>query len=56
MTNQLIMKLIIFISFIFLSSCNTIEQNNQKAKNLYDYDIEQRLDSLGINLKVPKTS
>ena len=54
MTNQLIMKLIIFISFIFLSSCNTIEQNNQKAKNLYDYDIEQRLDSLGINLKVPK--
>jgi enamine deaminase RidA (YjgF/YER057c/UK114 family) len=48
------MKLVIFLSIVLLTSCNSTHQNAQKNENLYDYDIEQRLDSLGIILNVPK--
>lgn len=47
------MKLIIFLSIVLLTSCNSTHQNAQKDENLYDYDIEERLDSLGITLHEP---
>lgn len=48
------MKHLIFLFLIILTACNSVKQKEQTIENLYDYDIEQRLDSLGITLKVPK--
>jgi enamine deaminase RidA (YjgF/YER057c/UK114 family) len=48
------MKHLIFLFLIILTACNSVKQKEQTIENLYDYDIEQRLDSLGIILKVPK--
>ncbi len=48
------MKRLIFLFLIILTACNSVKQKEQTIENLYDYDIEQRLDSLGITLKVPK--
>jgi enamine deaminase RidA (YjgF/YER057c/UK114 family) len=47
------MKRLIFLFLIILTACNSVKQKEQTIENLYDYDIEQRLDSLGITLKVP---
>jgi len=47
------MKCIIFLFLITLTACNSVEQKEQTSENLYNYDIEQRLDSLGITLHEP---
>jgi enamine deaminase RidA (YjgF/YER057c/UK114 family) len=48
------MKRLIFLFLIILTACNSVKQKEQTIESLYNYDIEQRLDSLGITLKVPK--
>ena len=43
--------LLLFFTFL---SCQSNKHYENSYNNLYDYDIEQRLDSLGIKLNVPK--
>ena len=47
------MKHIILLLTIILFSCNTEKKETKPVDNLYDYDIEERLDSLGITLHEP---
>ncbi len=47
------MKRTILLLSIILLSCNTEKKETITNKNLYDYDIEERLDSLGITLTEP---
>jgi enamine deaminase RidA (YjgF/YER057c/UK114 family) len=43
---------ILLLSILFLS-CNSEKKEINTVENLYDYDIEERLDSLGITLHEP---
>ncbi len=47
------MKRTILLLSILVLSCNTEKKETITNKNLYDYDIEERLDSLGITLTEP---
>ncbi|MBN4084723.1 RidA family protein [Flavobacteriaceae bacterium AH-315-B10] len=47
------MKRTILLLSIILLSCNTEKKETITNNNLYDYDIEERLDSLGITLHEP---
>jgi enamine deaminase RidA (YjgF/YER057c/UK114 family) len=47
------MKHTILLLSIILFSCNSEKKEINTVENLYDYDIEQRLDSLGITLHEP---
>jgi enamine deaminase RidA (YjgF/YER057c/UK114 family) len=47
------MKHTILLLSILLMSCNPEKKEIKTVENLYDYDVEQRLDSLGITLHEP---
>lgn len=47
------MKKIVFLFTIILFTCNSETKNVKTFDDFYDYDIEQRLDSLGITLSEP---
>lgn len=48
------MKYAILLLIFTLLNCQSNKQLKHSYNELYDYDIEQRLDSLGIKLSVPK--
>lgn len=47
------MKQLILLLFILLTGCNTQNQATKTDENLYDYDVEQRLAELEIELNEP---
>jgi len=47
------MKPFILLFAVILCGCNSDSKDSKTTKNLYDYDIEERLDSLGITLHEP---
>ena len=48
------MKFVILLFFIILYSCNSDHQENLTSKNLYDYDVEERIKELSIELREPR--
>ncbi len=49
------MKHLLFILLILLSSCNPKAPETQNSESLYDYDIEEKIEELGIQLNPQKT-
>lgn len=47
------MKQAILLALIVLLSCNTETEVNERAESLYDYDVEERIKELGIELSEP---
>ena len=47
------MKPFILLFAVILCACNSESKDSKTTENLYDYDIEERLDSLGITLHEP---
>ena len=47
------MKNIFIISLIILAACNSRNPESKVVENLYDYDVEERIKELGINLPIP---
>jgi enamine deaminase RidA (YjgF/YER057c/UK114 family) len=47
------MKNIFIISLIILAACNSKNPESEVFENLYDYDVEERIKELGINLPIP---
>jgi enamine deaminase RidA (YjgF/YER057c/UK114 family) len=47
------MKNIFIISVIILAACNSKNPESKVVENLYDYDVEERIKELGINLPIP---
>ena len=47
------MKNIFIISLIILAACNSKNPESKVVENLYDYDVEERIKELGINLPIP---
>ena len=47
------MKYIIFLFLIIFLGCDTQIKINNRAENLYDYDVEERIKELGIELSEP---
>ncbi len=50
---KLIFKTILSLFLITIFSCDSESKDSKIVDNLYDYDIEERLDSLGITLHEP---
>lgn len=49
------MKHHFFILLLFFSSCNQQPPETKKAEKLYDYDVEEKIAELGIELNPQKT-
>lgn len=48
-----ILKLVLALLLIVTFACDTKNKNSKSTENLYDYNIEERLDSFGITLSEP---
>lgn len=55
MTNQrkLIGAGISIVLILFLSACNNATSETQEITDLYDYDVEERIKELGLELRIP---
>jgi enamine deaminase RidA (YjgF/YER057c/UK114 family) len=55
MTNQrkLIGVGISIVIILFLSACNNATSETQENTDLYDYDVEERIKELGLELRIP---
>jgi enamine deaminase RidA (YjgF/YER057c/UK114 family) len=55
MTNQrkLIGVGISIVLILFLSACNKTTSETQENTDLYDYDVEERIKELGLELRIP---
>jgi enamine deaminase RidA (YjgF/YER057c/UK114 family) len=47
------MKNILFVSLIIFTSCNSNPPETKVAEELYDYDVEERIKELGVELSEP---
>jgi len=47
------MKYLFIFLLVSLSSCNDTKNQNKAIRDLYDYDVEEKIASLGITLKEP---
>jgi len=47
------MKYLTFLTLIFVVACSNNSQENQQSQDLYDYDIEEKIEELGIKLQEP---
>jgi len=47
------MKLAFISLLIFLSACNSVGVKSEPSGSLYDYDVEERIEALGITLSEP---
>lgn len=47
------MKQAILLALIVLLSCNTETEVNEHVESLYDYNVEERIKELGIELSEP---
>ena len=47
------MKHIFIISLVLLAACNSTTQETKVAEQLYDYDVEERIKEMGIELTEP---
>ena len=43
----------VVVFFVLVSACDTLEQSASESKDLYNYDIEERIGELGITLNEP---
>ncbi len=48
-----ILKLVLALLLIVTFGCDTKNKNSKSTENLYNYNVEARLDSLGITLSEP---
>jgi hypothetical protein len=46
-------RILLFLVLIIILACNQENNNAKTNDDFYDYDIEERLDSLGITLTEP---
>ena len=47
------MKHLFIISLVLLAACNSTTQETKIVEELYDYDVEERIKELGIELSTP---
>lgn len=51
--NKLIGVCASIVLILFLSACNNAASESQEKTDLYDYDVEERIKELGIELSIP---
>lgn len=48
------MKQAVLLFLVIIASCNTKSPETKNVENLYDYDVEERIKELGIELREPE--